>query len=245
MRLVYQFRWIPLVATVSVVALGIALGNWQSRRAEQKLAIEKAMTAQSALPVLMLNMAAGNASLPEFRRVAVEGEFISAWPVYLDNRPYQGRAGFYLLMPLRLKDSDRVVMVERGWLPRDLSDRTRLPALPVQTGQVRIEGIVRHAASHVLGLGQDAPLQPGAIVQNLTLDEFARASGLPLQPYWIEQTNDTKDQLVRDWPQPSFGADKHRGYAFQWYALAVTAFLFFVITGFRRARKSDNTGNGK
>jgi cytochrome oxidase assembly protein ShyY1 len=26
----------------------------------------------------------------------------------------------------------------------------------------------------------------------------------------------------------------HQGYAFQWYALAVMALLFFVITGFKR-----------
>ena len=93
----------------------------------------------------------------------------------------------------------------------------------------------------MLSLGQDAPLQPGAIVQNLNLAEFGRASGLSLQDHIIEQTNDTNDQLVRDWPRPSFGVDKHRGYAFQWYALAATAFLFFVLTGFRRASKTDNT----
>jgi cytochrome oxidase assembly protein ShyY1 len=43
--------------------------------------------------------------------------------------------------------------------------------------------------------------------------------------------------LVRDWPVPSAGVDKHHGYAFQWYALAAMAVLFFVITGFRSGRK--------
>ncbi len=239
MRLVYQFRWIPFVATVSIVVLGVALGNWQQGRAEQKLAIEKAMTAQAALPALILNGISGQPSLPEFRHVVAEGEFIANWAIYLDNRPYQGRAGFYLLMPLRLTGSGQIVMVERGWLPRDQTDRTKLPALPASTEPVRIEGVIRHSASRVLGLGQDAPVKPGAIVQNLELGEFVRASGLPVAGYLIAQTNDTHDQLVRDWPQPASGVDKHRGYAFQWYALAVTAFLFFVMTGFRRATKSD------
>ena len=45
---------------------------------------------------------------------------------------------------------------------------------------------------------------------------------------------------ARDWPLPSAGVDKHRGYAFQWYALAATAFLFFLVTGFRRASRSSN-----
>jgi len=31
--------------------------------------------------------------------------------------------------------------------------------------------------------------------------------------------------------------EKHRGYAFQWYALAAMAFIFFVVTGIRRGKK--------
>lgn len=241
MRLVFHFRWIPFVAAVSAVVLGLALGNWQERRAEEKQAIEKAMLAQDAEPALMLNNHSGKGAVPEFRHVVAEGEFITGWPIYLDNRPHEGRAGFYLLMPLRLHGSDQIVMVARGWFPRDQTVRTKLPAIPVPLGQVRIEGVIRQNAGRVLSLGQDAPLQPGAILQNLNLAEFARASGLTVQAHIIEQTNDTNDRLVRDWPRPSFGIDKHRGYAFQWYALAATAFLFFVLTGFRRASKTDIT----
>jgi surfeit locus 1 family protein len=42
---------------------------------------------------------------------------------------------------------------------------------------------------------------------------------------------------VRGWPRPSTGVEKHRGYAFQWYALAGMALVFFVVTGFRRGKK--------
>jgi surfeit locus 1 family protein len=33
------------------------------------------------------------------------------------------------------------------------------------------------------------------------------------------------------------GIDRHLGYAFQWFALAATALLFFVVTGFKRGSK--------
>jgi surfeit locus 1 family protein len=74
-------------------------------------------------------------------------------------------------------------------------------------------------------------------VQNIDIAEFAQASKLAMQPFLIEQTTDTRDQMVRDWPHPSTGVDKHRGYAFQWYALAATAFVFFIVTGFRSGKK--------
>ena len=102
-----------------------------------------------------------------------------------------------------------------------------------------IEGVARGNAGHVMELGQAAPLAPQAIVQNADIGQLAQASGLALQPMLIEQTSPQSAGLpVRDWPAPDLGADKHRGYAFQWYALALTAFLFFVFTGCRRANKS-------
>jgi cytochrome oxidase assembly protein ShyY1 len=45
------------------------------------------------------------------------------------------------------------------------------------------------------------------------------------------------DGLVRDWPAPSLGIERHRGYAVQWYALALMAVIFFVVTGLRRGKK--------
>ena len=55
------------------------------------------------------------------------GEFVRDWPLYLDNRPQDGRAGFYLLMPLRIAGSNMHVLVARGWLPRYTAERGRLP----------------------------------------------------------------------------------------------------------------------
>ena len=100
MRLSFRFRWVPFLAAALVVAIGVALGNWQLRRAEQKLAIQQQMLARAEFVPINANVLAPMETTEEFRRVVAEGEFIAPWAVYLDNRPYQGRAGFYLLMPL-------------------------------------------------------------------------------------------------------------------------------------------------
>jgi cytochrome oxidase assembly protein ShyY1 len=235
MRLPFQFRWIPFLAAMFVMVVGIMLGNWQTRRAAEKIAIEQSIAERALQPAVDLNQTYNSAEI-EYRRVSAEGEFLADWPVYLDNRPNQGRAGFTLLMPLRLEKNGDLVLVARGWFPRNATERTRLPQIPVPQGPVRIEGVAHRSAGHVLQLGQAAAVVPGAIVQNLEPEELSRASKLPLQNFIIEQTSDTGDNLVRDWPQASAGVDKHRGYAFQWYALAATALLFFLVTGFRRAR---------
>jgi cytochrome oxidase assembly protein ShyY1 len=269
MRLAFRFRVIPFIATVVLVALGIALGNWQTRRAEEKAAIAQryAVRSSAVLPkrglldpegamIFACGGATDNAGrLPpadaterflrqsEYCRLRTTGEFVSAWPIFLDNRPNGGRAGFVLAMPFKIAGSNLHVLVLRGWLPRDPRDYARLPAFTTPQGRVEIEGIVLRSAGHVMQLGTPGTLKPGAIVQNLAPDEVARASGLRLQPFFVQQTSVQQtsagqgDGLVRDWPAPATGIDKHRGYAFQWYALAAMAALFFVMTGFRSGRK--------
>lgn len=244
----FRFRLIPFVVTVLLVVLGIALAQWQTRRGDQKQAIETKLLQREADTTVKFGDGSPGIDQLEYRHMALRGEFIAGWPVYLDNRPLNGIAGFYVLMPFKLAASDTMgytagasyVLVARGWLPRDPADRSKLPSYPTPAGIIEIEGLVRRDFGHVLQLGNAAPLQPQAIVQNLGIDEFAAASKFKLQPFVIEQTSNTDDHLLRDWPRPSLGIEKHRGYAFQWYALAVMAFIFFVVTGFRRGSENTN-----
>jgi cytochrome oxidase assembly protein ShyY1 len=230
----FVFRLIPFCATLVVAAAGIALGQWQTHRAEEKLALQQRMQARgseaplSALPV--------DASDAEFRQIRLRGHYLPQWTLYLENRPYNGAVGFHVLTLFQPEGSGPAVVVARGWALRDAADRTRVPQVPPPSGVTEVEGILRRDAGHVLQLGTaDAP-RPQAILQNLDVPALAKASGVPLAPLVIEQGGAAADSLVRDWPAPSLGIDRHRGYAVQWYALAGMALLFFIVTGFKRGR---------
>ena len=233
----FRFGWVPFVAAMIVAAIGVSLGQWQTRRALEKEAIEVRMTERESAAPLVLDGRLLALADAEYRRIKVRGHFLRDWPVYLDNRPYKGQAGFHVLMPLRIAGSETHLLVMRGWVPRDVSNRTRMPVFETPEGLVDIEGIARSNTGQVLQLGEPAPLRPGAIVQNADLAAFEQAGKWRLQPFVLQQSSDTQDGMVRDWVRPSTGVEKHRGYAFQWYALAATALIFFVVTGFRRASK--------
>ena len=248
MRIRFHFRWIPFVVMLLLVALGISLAQWQQRRADEKIARAARLEAGNLAAPLALHAAPllpSDAQAIEYRRVTVTGRFVPAWTVYLDNRPYKGQAGFHVLTPFQIDGSAMHVLVAQGWLQRNNAERTRIPDYATPTGTVTITGIARLNAGHVMELGTAPALAPHAIVPNADIGQLARASGLALQPFLLEQTADPASAAapassalpVRDWPAPDLGADKHRGYAFQWYALALMAFLFFVFTGFRRANK--------
>ena len=243
-QLSFRFKLIPCIAMLAVVVAGVALGNWQQRRAEEKTALSQRLAAGVAAAPLVLDgapLSEAAAKDVAFRRVQASGEFVRGWPLYLDNRPYQGRAGFYVLMPFKIAGSDMHVLVVRGWLPRDPQVRDKLPFYTTPMGKVTLQGTARLDAGHLLQLGAAPMLRPGAIVQNADPAQVAAASSLPMQPFVIEQTGAAQPGddmgMVRDWPAPELGVDKHRGYAFQWYALAATAFIFFVWNGFRRGKQ--------
>lgn len=246
MRFGFRFRPIAFAAAVVVAIIGILLGNWQQGRAAYKTELQARQQARAAEPMLELTPSTRLGPDDEFRSVRLHGEFVAEWPVFLANRPMgsgaNAQSGFYLAMPFKIAGSDMHVLVLRGWLPRPAgAEYGKLPAFATPAGPLMLKGRVVAGAGKVMELGEGPPLAPGALVQNLTPEELARASGLDVQPFLVQQTQAAgrRDALARDWPAPDAGIDKHRGYAFQWYALAALALLFYVITGFRRGSRTN------
>jgi cytochrome oxidase assembly protein ShyY1 len=237
MRLRFRFRTIPFIATLVLVAVGILLGNWQVRRAAEKTALQARLTQRSTQPPLVLDGKPVDPAAVEYRRVMVTGEFVPDWPLFLDNRPFEGRTGFIVLMPFRIAGGDDVVLVARGWVPRDPAVHDRVPQVATPGGRTTIEGLAILHPARVMELGKAPPPRPRAIVQNVDPAGFAQASGLRTLPVLVEQTSPDSSELTRKWPAPAVDVDRNKGYAFQWYALAAMAFLFFVITGFRSGTK--------
>lgn len=215
--------WIVLVAALLAAALTARLGFWQLDRAAQKLNLQAALDAQAGQPVL------GNAGLDGaqlHRRVALRGTWLAERTVWLDNRPMDGRTGFFVVTPLRLAGRADTVLVQRGWAPRHMADRSQLPPLTTPAGDVEVIGRLAASPSRLYDLGNGAT---GAIRQNLDLAAFANETGLQLFPLTVVQTTaGTDDGLLRHWPAPDLGLHKHYGYAFQWFALCALILVLYV-----------------
>ena len=241
----FRLKFFPFVATVVLVSIGISLAQWQTRRALGKEQLASQISARVQLPAMHMAVDKPLSTLPVFSKVALRGEFVAQWPLYLDNRPMQGNAGLYVLMPFHIEASRRYVLIARGWQARNQQDRKVLPPLITPSGTVELEGVIRDKLDRVMQLGQPDALKPAAIVQNLDVSSLAQPVGLPFETVIVEQTSDNGDGLLRQWPLPSAGAEKHRAYAFQWYALSGMACIFFVVTGIRRGKHKASHPNNK
>ena len=237
-------RFLVLLAALAGVALAARLGLWQLSRAAEKEAQQAALESRGQEPPLAsasLAHSPDEAAAQQHRRITLQGRWIGARTVFLDNRAMDGRAGFIVVTPLALADGD-AVLVQRGWAPRDAAERTRVPAVASPEGVVTVEGRVQAPPSRLYELGAEGQ---GAIRQNLDLPAYAREIGVALRPLSVVETGDTSnppamtdaDGLLRQWPQPSVDVGKHHGYAFQWFAmcaLTVGLYVWFQILRPRR-----------
>jgi surfeit locus 1 family protein len=205
----YSFRpraWV-LAAAASGCAAGIALGQWQAGRAEEK-------------------QAAGARA----ERVSVVGSFVPRHTVLLDNKVRRKQAGFEVLTPLRLAGSEEHVLVNRGWIAASRT-RAELPEIRTPQGALRIEGVAFERLPRVL----ERPDGHGTVRQTLDIAAFAKETGLRLQSRIIEQHSPLDDGLQRTWQRPDAGVEKHASYSLQWYSLAFLAAALGIVFSFRRA----------
>ncbi len=175
-----------LLAAVLAVLLTTRLGFWQLDRARQKIDLQARMQARTALPPLAqvgLARSAPQAEAQHYRRIQLRGRWQADATVYLDNRQMNARPGFFVVTPLLLDDGD-AVLVQRGWMARDFSDRSRLAALPTATGEVVVVGRIAPPPSKLFQLGGT---DSGPIRQNLDLAGFAAETGLALRPLSVQQ----------------------------------------------------------
>ena len=221
---------VVLVAAVLAAALTARLGWWQLDRAAQKNQLQAAMDSRRALPPLVqadLAVDATAAAAQHHRAIALQGQWVAEHTVHLENRQMKGVPGFFAVTPLRLDDGT-AVLVQRGWLPRDIADRTRIVAAPPPAGRVQVRGFIAPAPGRLYEFDAAAS---GPIRQNLTVDAFARETGLRLRPLSVQQQDDASqpsDGLMRQWSAPASGVHKHYGYAFQWFALSALILGLYV-----------------
>lgn len=252
-----------LVAAVATIWATTSLGLWQLRRADDKLARQAALAERASLPAL------GNAELActgvaspgqANRKAVLIGHWLPEHTWLLDNRAMGGRAGFYVVTALQLEGAgpcaSQVLMVQRGWVPRNAQNRMQVPPFITPRGTVRLQGRLVPEVSRAYSLGADLASPPSGvfrIVQNIDMAGLSAQMGRAVRPVAVLQltpetgqaghalSNPAEFSLLRDWPAPASDVGKHHAYAAQWFAMAALTtglYVWFQFVSPRRRRSS-------
>src|SRR5262245_3931216 len=150
----FEASWLLTLLTVAACVAFVSLGRWQWGKGElretQAEEFRRGTEQAVELGARSLN------DVERFQRVRVSGHFDAAHQFLLDNRTYDGRAGYEVLTPLDRTDG-ATIFVDRGWVPFS-GYRDKLPDVAfVPAQENEIVGRVDELPSDGLESGRAPP----------------------------------------------------------------------------------------
>lgn len=213
-----------------LAVLMAALGWWQIERmnARQTLFDDFANAGERALEDAL-------GDTQPFASVRIAGRFDETRHVMLDNQVFRGQPGVHVFTPF-LAESGSTILVNRGWQALQ-PDRRRLPAVQTPPGATTITGILAPPPEHRQRLGEADTLASNQWPQLVTYLDVATVADalqteLPERVVWL--TGDHPAGFEgRDWSPAVMTPARHQAYAVQWFALAATALVIWLVLVFR------------
>ncbi|MDH3220193.1 MAG: SURF1 family protein [Gammaproteobacteria bacterium] len=230
-----EFRpaWWSALLAASGITLFVTLGMWQLDRAAFKDLLQQKFEQRLAQDYRMLNIDTDLADI-QYRKLMVRGSYDNAHNFLLDNQVHQGQAGYQVLTPLQLADSDHIILVNRGWAAWGAS-RERLPEILPAEPAAAVEGIAFVPGEPALTLG-GLKLSEGwpQLIPYVDLAALRQQYSQRLLPMILWLAPEGPGVYVRDWDPIWLPPEKSRAYAVQWFSFAGIALLLFVLLNLRK-----------
>lgn len=235
---------IPTLATLIVLSILLKLGFWQVQRAGEKDYLQSRFDSRSQLGTLGLQELLKTPGDINDYPVAINGHFDNQYNLLLDNQIYQSQAGYHLLtlfIPFASPEPNQALWVNRGWLPVG-QNRAILPPIPPLHGQHTLQGRVYVPSNKVFLLKKDNYQQVSwpLRVQSVDLDSLESVLGVQLLPFTLRlNPKNDNSNLPREWHNNPMGADKHKAYALQWFAMGLVLILIYIITNTHKIKQNN------
>lgn len=236
-RIQVKTTWFYALITIVLSSVFISLGVWQLNRAQEKMTIRDQVLARQQLPEVTVGPELLDAGEMVFRYAVAEGRYVEELQILLDNKVHRGRAGYHVLTPLLLSESNTLLLVNRGWVPWG-QDRQRLPRIDVPRQEITVRGRLSKPVVHAVsfehgGENGDFPM----VWQNLDLQKYESLTEHKVHKLVMQLDGgaDEGSELVREWPRYKDGwIQRHHGYAVQWFGLALVLVLVFLFSSLKR-----------
>jgi len=237
-RLELNVKTWPVIIYIFSFSLLISLGNWQLNRSEVKrIRTDQIESLNQYGRTNLTELVTGVDTWSQYQdyKVTLNGQVLTNQVWYIENQVLDKQLGADCLVIVKLHKAVQesvYILVNLGWVP---VDQQRLPVLPrpisrqAENLNVRlsIPGFNRFKDSDIL------ERSGFSFVQQVDISKFEQEANLSLLP--ILAVVDKKSQFTfkPHWQPVVMPAEKHIGYAVQWFGLAVALSIIMIIKAVR------------
>ena len=240
-RFLFSPRWLGWLALVVLLAVACsALGMWQLDRRDQLADTIERIEANYDQPAVPYE--AGSADFrsfdpaEEWLPIKLTGTYDTANQLVVRNRPFSGRPGYEVLVPLQLADGSAVI-INRGWLPIGNDEAGRPDAFPQPPeGEGTVTARIKPGEPQLdrgAPDGQIASINLARYAEVVDYDVQVGAYGLMSAESPVPATS------PRIFPRPSLDAGPHLSYSMQWFAFGGLLFVGFGYAARQQQRSDD------
>ena len=229
-----QFRPSPWAAVIVILMLVLllGLGIWQMNRSQEKQSLLDNFKQAPAMPDVELAEIGADWESYRYRRLTLTGQYDAQHQILLQNQVRQGRQGYFVLTPFIIDNNSERVLVNRGWMPQPDSLET-IPDIIVSDSARTLSGLINHPPAVGMRIGSldDSAAGWPKRLPYVDTEWLSLQLGKQVKPWVVLLGADQDDGYVRQWqPSVRMTPEKHQGYAFQWFSLAI-ALIFLFIAG--------------
>ncbi len=217
---------------VFFAALFFSLGLWQIERGQAKTSLLDEFESNSYKPATQINK-----SSKKWDRVFVEGSWKGSQQILIDNTIHRGIAGYKVLTPLRLLDTNELILIDRGWIKRNRNIKD-LPNVSLIDLNETVSGILE---SPELGLVLSDELVSSEwpkVSQTKNIEVISKEFSEPIYPLILlaDPTSRYSLEYIKINPT-NMTPVKHYGYSAQWFLMFIVLCVMYLWYGFKRNEK--------
>ena len=212
--------------------LFFSLGLWQIERGQAKTTILAEFEDNlSKTPVYL------NQESKKWDRVYVKGKWDNSKQILVDNVINRGIAGYKVLTPLRIIETNQLILVDRGWIKQN-KYREILPNIELIQADEVVSGILEYPELGLV-LSEDLVSKEWPkISQTKNLEVISKEYDEFIYPMILLADPNLKNSLEYIKITPTnMTPTKHYGYSAQWFLMFLVLCLMYLWYGFKKNEK--------
>lgn len=212
--------------------LFFSLGLWQIERGQAKTNLLDDFEKKILEKPYYINQKS-----QKWDRVYVEGKWDSSKQILIDNVIRRGIAGYKVLTPLRMKETDQLILVDRGWIKQN-TFRDQLPDIKlIQIDEV-VSGILEIPELGLVLSDDLVSKEWPKISQTKNLGVIKNEYDENIFPMILLADPTLKNSLEYIKITPTnMTPIKHYGYSAQWFLMFIVLCFMYVWYGYKRNAK--------